>query len=78
MGTSQLDRGESGAKTVMKIFGTWLPFIGYRRFCSDERGFPLLREDKYVESKWYRDFLMVEWFNHGLLIFTMPVSRVKE
>jgi hypothetical protein len=56
---------------MVKHYPLWLPFIGFRTLPMDNDGMPTELADAWWES----DFFMVEWFGHGLIIFSTEVRR---
>ena len=47
----------------------WLPFIGFRTIMIDNDGYPSDLEC----CRWESSAFMVEWFGHGVVLFTTNV-----
>jgi hypothetical protein len=64
---------------IMRIWGGILPFIGFKKFYVDERGFPLLNEEAnpIPVSPWWSDVFTIEWLGRGILLFTTRIRRVE-
>lgn len=49
----------------------WFPFVGFRTIPIDNDGMP----SEYESTRWVASAFMVEWFGHGVILFTTSVRR---
>lgn len=58
----------------MKLFGGWLPFIGFRTLSdADVVAMDLDPQLDYPELRWLS--FEIEWFNRGIVLFVNPVAK---
>lgn len=60
-----------------RLFGFWLPFMGWRQFDCYEDGEPIIlmdADESMPPNATTRSIFCIEWFDHGLLLTWIEVE----